>query len=736
MKTIIKISSLLLMLAMVTRTQAQQIVTLCAGTSTVLTAVNSGGLSNPSYSLNPGGITSPNPTFAVSPSSNVTYVLYITGTNSNSMLESDSSQVTVQVASLPVAVISPTSQSIGCGAGVAAVTVTGTAVGQTTNVTHMWYAPGSPNPVVSGGATSFFAPTIVGSNGTNTLVLVDNVSGCFTSNLVYVTSAFAYPTFNLTSSQNYSIGCTSTSLTNVSISNAQTTGIPSGGAVSYTLLPPGYSGGPAYQTSTVSIYNITTPGNYTVIVKDNGDLCESHLPVSIIQNTLAPDISVSASSTTLSCAVPSVVLSGYSANSPATYLWSFQNGANTGYVIVQNLTVSINPATSSNSIMNTYSLQIVEANNQCISNTMITIYQNARPPIAMINSNPFSACTGTVYLFNTSTTGIQPYTFLVSQPVVGLLWEGPSPQVSASTSSSYAAYTSGVYTLTAMDLNNGCTSTNTTNVDVGPTAAFAHTITGGQVAFSNISTGTNANTIYYWDFGDGTTSTVENPDHTYLNGGAHLVKLKVVNPVCVDSVILSVNISGIPCWANSSFYMVPTSTAQVWDVTPGYPWNVTASVWNWGDGTSSNTLYTSHYYASAGLYSICLTVTVTCGDSSTTCSDYTIYRLTQQAMVVKINVIPPALIAGLASVSANEQLFWDILPNPNTGEFKLNLSNSKSESVRVVISDLTGRRVHDQLIESDLNATSIHTEGLPAGMYLVTLESGSLKATKRMIIHH
>ena len=45
--------------------------------------------------------------------------------------------------------------------------------------------------------------------------------------------------------------------------------------------------------------------------------------------------------------------------------------------------------------------------------------------------------------------------------MIGLAWYGPSPQASLGLSSTYTASTPGVYTLTAQDLNNGCTSNTT-----------------------------------------------------------------------------------------------------------------------------------------------------------------------------------------------------------------------------------------------------------------------------------
>lgn len=50
-----------------------------------------------------------------------------------------------------------------------------------------------------------------------------------------------------------------------------------------------------------------------------------------------------------------------------------------------------------------------------------------------------------------------------------------------------------------------------------------------EVKFVDRSSGTDSNTRYSWDFGDGATSTEKNPDHTYEKGGTYQVKQKVTN---------------------------------------------------------------------------------------------------------------------------------------------------------------------------------------------------------------
>lgn len=102
-----------------------------------------------------------------------------------------------------------------------------------------------------------------------------------------------------------------------------------------------------------------------------------------------------------------------------------------------------------------------------------------------------------------------------------------------------------------------------------------------------------------------------------------------------------------------------------------------------------------------------------------------------------MNVIAPELVPqGLNAVENTGQLAWSIAPNPNSGVFNLNLDRAANETTRILISDLTGRIVHRQSVDPGLSSVSIHTERLPQGMYLVTLDSGTLKATRRMIVNH
>ncbi len=85
---------------------------------------------------------------------------------------------------------------------------------------------------------------------------------------------------------------------------------------------------------------------------------------------------------------------------------------------------------------------------------------------------------------------------------------------------------------TAIDNSGGSTSSEVT-VEIGgiPAANFSATQTSGSapliVQFNDESE--NNPTSYQWDFGDGNTSTQQNPSHTYNDNGAYTVTLTTTN---------------------------------------------------------------------------------------------------------------------------------------------------------------------------------------------------------------
>ena len=81
-----------------------------------------------------------------------------------------------------------------------------------------------------------------------------------------------------------------------------------------------------------------------------------------------------------------------------------------------------------------------------------------------------------------------------------------------------------------------------------PFANFSESISGDTATFTNLSTSINNTLDYFWDFGDGSTSVIQNPIHAYLNSGTYNVTLVVSNCIFSDTItkIIRMEVSPSP----------------------------------------------------------------------------------------------------------------------------------------------------------------------------------------------
>jgi PKD repeat protein len=136
-----------------------------------------------------------------------------------------------------------------------------------------------------------------------------------------------------------------------------------------------------------------------------------------------------------------------------------------------------------------------------------------------------------------------------------------------------------------------------------PVADFSFEVSALSALFSDTSTGTP--TAWAWDFGDGATTTKQNPMHTYAVAGTYTVSLTVTAAGGQSSKRKFVTVqAGDPLLANFSF-TVSGLTVLFADSSIGSP---TSWSWDFGDGKSSTARSPSHTYARAGTYTVTLTV--------------------------------------------------------------------------------------------------------------------------------
>jgi PKD repeat protein len=177
--------------------------------------------------------------------------------------------------------------------------------------------------------------------------------------------------------------------------------------------------------------------------------------------------------------------------------------------------------------------------------------------------------------------------------------------------------TPGIYAVTFSVSGPGGASNVSQQINArgvtAPVAAFTQNTTLGQapltVQFTNQSTGDI--TSYFWNFGDGATSTDRNPSHIFRGVGTYNVILTITGPGGSSIVTRQVSVLNpsvpppVAAFAASTTSGVIPLTVQFTNQSGGQINNFN---WNFGDGTLSNQPNPSHTYAFPGSYIVTLIV--------------------------------------------------------------------------------------------------------------------------------
>lgn len=214
----------------------------------------------------------------------------------------------------------------------------------------------------------------------------------------------------------------------------------------------------------------------------------------------------------------------------------------------------------------------------------------------------------------------------------------------------YAAANTYTINLTATSSNN-CTDQASRQVTIHslPTAGFtaAAVCKGTATAFTN--TTTNGNT-YEWNFGDGGSSSLENPSRTYVSDGRYDVILKTTSTEgCIDADTTKVTVNEQPV---SSFTASTNCSGDSTVFTNNSTGTILAHGWSFGDGNSASTPTAKHPYSTGGSYNARLQVTTAQG-----CSD-------QSTVAVTVYSAPTAVFTTTNSCLTDDATFDD---NGSTG---------------------------------------------------------------------
>lgn len=237
-------------------------------------------------------------------------------------------------------------------------------------------------------------------------------------------------------------------------------------------------------------------------------------------------------------------------------------------------------------------------------------------PIGINCQASFSHTTNnlTVSLLNSSTS---------NAPQLNYIWNFGNGQTSNAKNPVYTYSTSGLYIvcLEVFDPLMGCYSQfcDTISVGNGCVADFNYSINPTQNQTVNFTNNTQPQfgVWYNWDFGDGDTSSLKNPTHTYTSSGPYVVSL-TVNTNFGGSCSYLDTVYANYCSSYFLSNVKANGTVTLFNQSEANP--NTRFTWGFGDGspifsTFSKTAF-SHTYTTSGTYFITLSIS----DPQTSCT--------------------------------------------------------------------------------------------------------------------
>ncbi|MDN5215972.1 PKD domain-containing protein [Fulvivirgaceae bacterium BMA12] len=160
---------------------------------------------------------------------------------------------------------------------------------------------------------------------------------------------------------------------------------------------------------------------------------------------------------------------------------------------------------------------------------------------------------------------------------------------------------------------SGCEKTIIKQITIleGPSVDYTFTddCLNNSITFTNNSSGLDI-TGYSWDFGDGATSNLVNPTHTFGSAGDYTIMLTVDNALgCSVTNTQTITIHALPEVAFINELACSNGSTQFFDQTTVADANITAWAWDFGDGNTSSEKDPVHTYESDGPFLVSLTTT-------------------------------------------------------------------------------------------------------------------------------
>ena len=350
-------------------------------------------------------------------------------------------------------------------------------------------------------------------------------------------------------------------------------------------------------------HTFITEGVYTVNLTASNGVGSSAVKSRVItvNRVLTPPVANFTANPTEGSAPLTVQFTDTSSNSPTEWTWNFGDGTSS---IEQNpehtfITEGV------------YRVRLTASNgdgSSAVKSRFITVNRVPTPPVADFSANPTEGSAPLIVQF-TDTSSNSPTEWN---------WKFGDGASSTEQNPEYRFITEGVYKVRLTASNgDGSSAVKSRDITVNrvptpPVADFTANTTEGSAPLTVQFTDTSSNSPieWNWNFGDGTSSTEQNPEHTFIPEGVYTVRLTASNGDGSSAVkSRDITVNRVPTPPVADFSANPTEgsaplTVQFTDTSSNSPteWN-----WNFGDGANSTEQNPEHTFITEGVYTVNLT---------------------------------------------------------------------------------------------------------------------------------
>lgn len=294
-----------------------------------------------------------------------------------------------------------------------------------------------------------------------------------------------------------------------------------------------------------------------------------------------------------------IQFSDQSSENVTSWLWDFGDGNTSGeqnpshvYTEKGSYTVSLTASNKASSNIATDNITIIER------------------PVAKISTDAKAFAVSTEVIFTDTSTG----------DISSRSWDFGDGSTSDEQNPVHIYSETGVYCVTLTVTNKLINNATTIEVKIldPPVASFSLednvVACNAEIKFTDTSTGDIDS--YLWDFGDGTTSTEQNPTHKYNRRERfYAASLTVSNAAATNTTTQQIEVL-MTVEADFSAAPVRVLFGQSIDFKDTSTGDVDSWLWDFGDGTTSTQQNPSHVYETGGVYTIIFTASNAVGSDT------------------------------------------------------------------------------------------------------------------------